>query len=465
MTANTTSFSDTGLGCDKAFFYRVRAHRNGDDSYSEYSDTASASTLACAPEMDVRSGDGSVPIASGDLTPTSADGTDFGTAHVDNIKVAHSFTIYNTGTVALQLTGKPIVAISGAAAADFSVTKQPADHVGAGKYVAFTITFDPTAAGARAAVVSIANDDSDENPYTFSVQGQGNATYYNLTAAKTGTGTGSVVSIPSGIDCGPDCTASFAEGSTVKLTAVPELGSQFAGWSGGGCSGLNDCEVTMAANTTVTAAFDTGSDQTPAQIVLTAPGNDAYINTPSFNFSWEADPDAAVYRIQVSRNSSFTKLAVNEVVNGTTFSGGSLTDKRYYWRVRGTNAYNDQRPVERGIHVHARPGSAAHAALEPPAQQCVRVVHHAEVRLVARGRGARIYPASGDRRRLHGCGAGASDDAELLCDARGQPAGVRRVLLAGAGGRRDREQLGLERGVMVHGEPDAKPGDEQLHAG
>ena len=40
----------------------------------------------------------------------------------------------------------------------------------------FTITFDPTTTGLRSATVSIANDDSDENPYTFDIQGTGSGT-------------------------------------------------------------------------------------------------------------------------------------------------------------------------------------------------------------------------------------------------------------------------------------------------
>jgi uncharacterized repeat protein (TIGR01451 family) len=42
-----------------------------------------------------------------------------------------------------------------------------------GDSTAFLIRFDPSAVGVRTASVSIANSDSDENPYTFSIQGTG----------------------------------------------------------------------------------------------------------------------------------------------------------------------------------------------------------------------------------------------------------------------------------------------------
>jgi len=41
-----------------------------------------------------------------------------------------------------------------------------------GSSTAFNITFSPLYAGTRTAMVSIANNDNDENPYTFLVQGQ-----------------------------------------------------------------------------------------------------------------------------------------------------------------------------------------------------------------------------------------------------------------------------------------------------
>src|SRR2546428_5897607 len=55
-----------------------------------------------------------------------------------------------------------------------------------------------------------------------------------LSMTTTGTGTGTVTSSPAGIDCGASCTASFASGTTVTLTARPAAGSAFTGWSGGG---------------------------------------------------------------------------------------------------------------------------------------------------------------------------------------------------------------------------------------
>jgi hypothetical protein len=79
-----------------------------------------------------------------------------------------------------------------------------------------------------------------------------------LTVEKAGAGSGSVKSSPSGISCDLNCTqnvASFIEGASVTLTAVPTKSNEFTGWSGGGCSGTGTCTVAMSAAQTVTAEF------------------------------------------------------------------------------------------------------------------------------------------------------------------------------------------------------------------
>jgi len=81
------------------------------------------------------------------------------------------------------------------------------------------------------------------------------STQYALTITKTGTGSGIVTSNPAGINCGTDCTESYASGTVVTLTATPDANSIFTGWSGGGCSGTGPCTVTVNAATTVTATF------------------------------------------------------------------------------------------------------------------------------------------------------------------------------------------------------------------
>jgi hypothetical protein len=99
----------------------------------------------------------------------------------------------------------------------------------------------------------------------FIVNGTTPLCIYTLTANKTGSGSGTVTSSPSGINCGSTCSTTFDGNTVVTLTATPSQGSVFTGWSGGGCSGTGQCVVTMNSNITVTATFDTA----PAPVTLT----------------------------------------------------------------------------------------------------------------------------------------------------------------------------------------------------
>jgi hypothetical protein len=79
---------------------------------------------------------------------------------------------------------------------------------------------------------------------------------FDLTVSRSGTGTGTVTSSPSGINCGGDCAESFVSGTTVVLTATPTGGSSFVKWTG--CNAVNKktCTVYMTGDRTVTAEFE-----------------------------------------------------------------------------------------------------------------------------------------------------------------------------------------------------------------
>ena len=56
------------------------------------------------------------------------------------------------------------------------------------------------------------------------------------------------------IDCGDTCVKEYEEETTVTLTAEPEPGYTFSGWSGA-CSGTGDCTIAVNDVTSVTANF------------------------------------------------------------------------------------------------------------------------------------------------------------------------------------------------------------------
>ncbi len=128
----------------------------------------------CSNVADINLQGNSTNIVSGDVSPSTADHTDFGNTSVSGGTVVRTFTIQNTGAATLNLTGSsPYVAISGANAADFSITAIPSSTIAASSSTTFQVTFDPSAVGLRTATLTIANDDSDEGTYTFAIQGTG----------------------------------------------------------------------------------------------------------------------------------------------------------------------------------------------------------------------------------------------------------------------------------------------------
>ncbi|NNK74002.1 MAG: choice-of-anchor D domain-containing protein [Flavobacteriaceae bacterium] len=151
--------------------FRFSSTANGNGEYVFFDDLIIEGYSSISPEMDV-TGLG-LSITDGDTTPSATDDTDWGNVNV-GFPLVHTFTITNTGTGPLNLTGAvPYVNVSGPNAGDFVVTMPPAPVIAPGGNTTFSITFTPSALGTRLAALSIANDDSNENPYNYNIQGTG----------------------------------------------------------------------------------------------------------------------------------------------------------------------------------------------------------------------------------------------------------------------------------------------------
>ncbi len=119
-------------------------------------------------------------------------------------------------------------------------------------------TFETTANASGQVVVQFTRAGGPDNPKVTGITvaaGGTNGTTYALSVTRAGIGTGTVTSTPAGISCGAACSASFASGTTVTLTAAPASGSVFTGWSGA-CTGTGACVASMTAARSVTATFD-----------------------------------------------------------------------------------------------------------------------------------------------------------------------------------------------------------------
>ncbi len=117
-----------------------------------------------------------VTILSGDSSPAVIDYTNFGSVDVSSGAITKTFTVQNTGGASLTIGA---ISFSGTNASDFSITTPPSSTLGAGLSTSFIIAFDPSITGIKNAIISIVNNDGNENPYVFAIQGTGNQTYFD----------------------------------------------------------------------------------------------------------------------------------------------------------------------------------------------------------------------------------------------------------------------------------------------
>jgi photosystem II stability/assembly factor-like uncharacterized protein len=170
-------------------------------------------------------------------------------------------------------------------------------------------------------------------------------TTYALSATKEGTGTGTINSSPTGIDCGFICSYDFVYNTVVTLTATPTSPATFGGWSGAGCSGADTCTLTMSSAQSVTATFNLPGNYPPS---LTYPTDGLTLNTTFPTFTWETVNGATSYNIQVSKTSSFSSTIVNATMTSPSYTAAKAFAPKttLYWRVRtnsssGTSDWSD----------------------------------------------------------------------------------------------------------------------------
>lgn len=130
-----------------------------------------------------------------------------------------------------------------------------------------------------------------------------------LTVSKTGNGAGLVTSDPAGINCGNDCSESYASGTAVWLHAIPSQGSTFGAWTGCDVVSSTECRVWMNRNRTVNARFD--FQNTPPSIDYVSGPTRLVVNTMGTWTARASDADGNLMRWDVfwGDNSSSSRAA------------------------------------------------------------------------------------------------------------------------------------------------------------
>jgi len=262
------------------------------------------------PEINVQGN--SVSIADGDVTPSSADHTDFGSQSTCSGTITRTFTIQNTGTSNLTISS---VNITGTNAADFSVISAPSSLVTSSGSTTFQVEFTPSALGARNATITVNNNDCDEAAYDFAITGKGADPEANVQGNSVSIADGDAT--PSSADHTDFGSQSVCSGTIVRTFTVQNSGTAGLTISSVNITGTNaaDFSVTSAPASPVAA-----SGSATFQVTFNPSATGARDATVTINSD---DCDEANYDFAITGTG--TDPEINVQGNSVTIADGDVT--------------------------------------------------------------------------------------------------------------------------------------------
>lgn len=258
------------------------------------------------PEMDVSRASAAV-LCSGVDTVTGA---------VATVTTVLTYNIVNNGIATLTL-GTPVSAPGSLLNCSAGITTQPNSSLAPTAGTTLVVSVTPTSGGAFSCTISIANNDPNENPYTWTVSGNATPFGPEMDVSR------SSVPIP---DNGTDSAGvSFAAGSPFTLTyVVANTGNASLTLTNpAAISALNNCAVTI---TTAPSGSVAASSSTTTVLAVTPTAAGAF----SFNYSignndsnenpynWTISGAAISPEIDVNRNAVAIADGGTDTVNGLT---------------------------------------------------------------------------------------------------------------------------------------------------
>jgi hypothetical protein len=217
---------------------------------------------ADSPQSIALTGTGVATAAVVVLNPTSLT---FASQNTGTTSAAKTVLLTNTGNATLTITG---IAVGGANAGDFSETNTCGASVAAAGTCTISVTFAPTAAGARAAAVML-TDNASGSPQTIPLTG-------------TGTLSAPTVSLsPTSLTFASELTTTTSAAKTVTLTNTGNSALTFTGGNAGisitGANAAdfaqtNTCGTSLAAsaNCVISVTFTPSSSGTRAAAISIA---------------------------------------------------------------------------------------------------------------------------------------------------------------------------------------------------
>ncbi|HKW63310.1 MAG TPA: choice-of-anchor D domain-containing protein [Candidatus Acidoferrum sp.] len=274
-----------------------------------------------------------VPLTGTGVAPAvslSGASLSFGNQPVGTSSGAQNVTLTNSGNAALTISS---FAVAGANSGDFSQTNAcPASPatLAAGANCSISVTFKPTATGARAASVSI-TDNASGSPQSVSLSGTGTA------AAPM------VMLLPTSLSFGNQRVGTSSAAQNVTLTnsgnATLTLGIAITGANSGDFSQTNTCgaSITAGANCSISATFKpTATGNRTASVTITDNASGSPHNVPlggtgtapavmlstgSLNFSGQLVTTSSAAQSVMLTNSGTATLNIMSIGVGGANSG------------------------------------------------------------------------------------------------------------------------------------------------
>jgi hypothetical protein len=139
------------------------------DTSCTTSTTIDLNGYGARPTISIRGG--SQFINNNDITPSINNATDLGSIVSTTRAIYQRYELINSGSDTLELSGSPLVDISGSG--QFMLSAAPASRILPLDTSYFTIGFIPMVDGLDTATIQIINNDADNGTYRFSIRGEG----------------------------------------------------------------------------------------------------------------------------------------------------------------------------------------------------------------------------------------------------------------------------------------------------
>lgn len=273
-------------------------------------------------------------IADGDASPTTSDGTDFGSIALTGGTQTRTFVITNSGNRTLSISGG--ITTSGTHAADFQITTAPSATIAPSGSTSFVVTFDPSAVGTRSATINFSNNDDSysdgltESSFDFAVQGFGVAP--SITTFPTSLSFSSVLGTAPAVQTFSITNNGLGSMTWTLSTNVTWLSvSNVTGSAGAGAGQVHTAYVGVLAGQVAGVSN--------ATITVTSPEATNSTKTISVQWTISAIPDPTaqsatadgneMVRLAWTKNASYNVMVVHKATNapsvpanGTTYSLG-----------------------------------------------------------------------------------------------------------------------------------------------